>query len=403
MNGEIVARHIVIFRTCGKAPPVTSSDSSGRRSSQRDASIDILRGLALITITINHITGFTDRMHMVGMQFPTLTLWGFSSAAEIFFLLSGYLVGAVYFRADRDPSVLGFADKAWRRAAKLYIYNFMLFLALLPLCLLSKDLARLSFYSWFIKGGPGTVTDFLILYIQPYCLEILVTYMVLLATAPIFALLLRMHLAVALLVSGALYWFAHENAWFNIIGGSPVGDWRWNFNPASWQLVFFGAMAAGRYQLIARIERRAEGDWRWLAAPLLIFTALTILFLAQGWYSFEVLYQSKVRIGPMRVLHALSVCWLMMSLLWMWPGLQRLWLMRQCAVIGSNSLQTFVASVALSYSAGFLWIELIPSHRAYIVLCIASVIALGLFANLYMRWKKARAIALAAKPVFADR
>ncbi|KRB86005.1 hypothetical protein ASE00_04460 [Sphingomonas sp. Root710] len=347
-----------------------------------------MRGLALITITINHITGFTDRMHMVGMQFPTLTLWGFSSAAEIFFMLSGYLVGAVYFRADRDPPVLDFAGKVWRRAGKLYVYNLVLFLVLLPLCLLSGDLARLSFYSWFIQGGPATLIDFLILYIQPYCLEILVTYMVLLATAPLFALLLRIQPFVALAISVSLYWFAHEHAWFNVIGGSPVGDWHWNFNPASWQLVFFGAMAAGRYRLLARMERRAEGDWRWLVLPALLFTGLTVLFLAQGWFSFQVEYQSKIRIGPVRVVHALSVCWLIMSILWMWPRLQRLWPMRQCAVIGSNSLQTFVVSVALSYAAGFIWIEVTPFHAAYIALCIASVILLGIFANAYMWWKK---------------
>lgn len=373
---------------------MTSYDSSkppALPSSRRDASIDILRGLALITITINHITGFTDRMHMVGMQFPTLTLWGFSSAAEIFFLLSGYLVGAVYLRADRDVTVRGFAGKVWVRAGKLYLYNLVLFLALLPLCLFSNDLARLSFYSWFIAGGPATIVDFLILYVQPYCLEILVTYMVLLATAPLFALLLRAHVLLALAASAALYWFAHEHAWFNIIGGSPVGDWRWNFNPASWQLLFFGAMAAGRHRLLARLERRAEGDWRWLVPPALLFAGLTILFLAQGWFSFEVLYQSKIRIGPIRVAHALSVCWLMMSLLWMWPPLQRLWFMRQCAVIGSNSLQTFVASVALSYVAGFLWIEFMPTHAAYIGLCIASVVLLGLFADFYMRRRRAAA------------
>ena len=368
-----------------------SNEASAPRPSQRDASIDILRGLALITITINHITGFTDRMHMVGMQFPTLTLWGFSSAAEIFFLLSGYLVGAVYFRADRDPPVLDFAGKVWRRAGKLYLYNLALFLVLLPLCLMSRDLARLSFYSWFIQHGPATLFDFMILYVQPYCLEILVTYMALLATAPIFALLLRLQPFVALAASIALYWFAHEHAWFNMIGGSPVGDWRWNFNPASWQLVFFGAMAAGRYRLLARMERRAEGDWRWLVLPVLLFTGLTILFLAQGWFSFQVQYQSKIRIGPVRVAHALSVCWLIMSILWMWPRLQRLWLMRQCAVIGSNSLQTFVMCVALSYAAGFVWIEYLPFHTAYIALCITSVVLLGIFANGYMRWKQSRA------------
>ncbi|MBD3814168.1 MAG: OpgC domain-containing protein [Betaproteobacteria bacterium] len=354
----------------------------------RDASIDILRGLALLTITINHITGFTDRMHMVGMQFPTLTLWGFSSAAEVFFLLSGYLVGAVYFSADKAPKTAEFASRVWRRAGKLYIYNLVLFLILVPLCIFSKDLARLSFYNYFIARGPASLVDFLLLYIQPYCLEILVTYMVLLATAPLFAALLRWNVFVALAGSTGLYWFAHQHPWFNIHGGSPVGDWLWNFNPASWQMIFFGALAAGRFRLLARIERRAEGNWRWLIAPVLLFTGLTLLFLSQHWFSYQVLYQSKIRIGPVRVAHALSVCWLIMSILWMWPRLQRTWLMRQCAIIGSNSLQTFVVSVALSYSAGFIWIEFAPNHDAYIALCLCSAALLAGFANVYALRKR---------------
>ncbi|WP_165321469.1 OpgC domain-containing protein [Rhizorhabdus phycosphaerae] len=358
----------------------------------RDASIDIVRGLALLTITINHITGFTDRMHMVGMQFPTLTLWGFSSAAETFFLLSGYLVGAVYFSAERDPSVATFARRVWQRSGKLYVYNLGLFLILLPLCLGSHDLARLSFFDYFIQRGPASIIDFLLLYVQPYCLEILVTYMALLAAAPLFAALLRWQPLVAVAASLGLYWFAHQNPWFNIRGGTPVGDWLWNFNPASWQLLFFGALAAGRFQLLRRIERRAAGNWRWLILPFLLFAGLTLLFLSQHWFSFEVLYQSKIRIGPVRVAHAMSVCWLIMSILWVWPRLQRTWLMRQCAVIGSNSLQTFVVSVALSYAAGYIWIEFAPRHDAYIALCLSSAALLAVFANAYALHKARGAV-----------
>lgn len=358
----------------------------------RDASIDIVRGLALLTITINHITGFTDRMHMVGMQFPTLTLWGFSSAAETFFLLSGYLVGAVYFSAERDPSVATFARRVWQRSGKLYVYNLGLFLVLLPLCLGSHDLARLSFFDYFIQRGPASIIDFLLLYVQPYCLEILVTYMALLAAAPLFAALLRWQPPVAVAASLGLYWFAHQNPWFNIRGGTPVGDWLWNFNPASWQLLFFGALAAGRFQLLRRIERRAAGNWRWLILPFLLFAGLTLLFLSQHWFSFEVLYQSKIRIGPVRVAHAMSVCWLIMSILWVWPRLQRTWLMRQCAVIGSNSLQTFVVSVALSYAAGYIWIEFAPRHDAYIALCLSSAALLAVFANAYALHKARGAV-----------
>ncbi|MBP8235005.1 MAG: OpgC domain-containing protein, partial [Rhizorhabdus sp.] len=116
---------------------------------------------------------------------------------------------------------------------------------------------------------------------------------------------------------------------------------------------------------------------------------LTLLFLSQQWFSYQVLYQSKIRIGPVRVAHALSVCWLIMSILWMWPRLQRTWLMRQCAIIGSNSLQTFVVSVALSYAAGFIWIEFAPNHDAYIALCLGSAALLAGFANAYAA-RKAR-------------
>lgn len=363
------------------APPVTV----------RDQTIDILRGFALITITINHITGFTDRMGMVGQQFPTLTLWGFSSAAEIFFLVSGYLVGAVYFSAAKNPPIPVFAGKVWVRAGKLYVYNLGLFLVLLPMCWLSPDMGRLSFYRYFFNGGPTTFIQFLTLYIQPYCLEILVTYMALLATAPLFAIMLRAQAIVAVLLSIALYWYAHQHPSFNIPGGSPLGDWGWNFNPASWQALFFVAMAAGRYRLLDGLQRRTQGDWRWLLLPWIIFAGFTWLFLAQDWYAFSVLYQSKVRVGPVRAAHALSVSWAIMSLFWMWPRLQKFWVIRQCAIIGSNSLQTFVACVAISYAAGFIWIEYLRSHTAYILLCISSVILLGLCANGYRHWKASTA------------
>ncbi|TZG28967.1 OpgC domain-containing protein [Sphingomonas montanisoli] len=354
---------------------------------ERDTAIDVLRGLALITITINHITGFTDRMGLVGMQFPTLTLWGFSSAAEIFFVLSGYLVGAVYFAKVKQPSFGGFAAKVWRRAGKLYVYNLALFVALIPLCLASPDLARLGFYSWFFKHEPWSYVEFLLLYVQPYCLEILVTYIVLLATAPLFALLLRLQPFVALVASVGLYWYAHEHIRFNIPGGSPVGDWLWNFNPASWQALFFVAMAAGRWRILDWLRRKTQGNWWLLIAAWALFAGLTVLFLAQTWYGFRIDFVSKIRVGPVRTAHALSVIWAILTLFWMWPRLGRFWLFRQVAIIGSNSLQTFVACVAISYAAGYIWIEHARTHGAYIALCIGSVAVLGLVANGYARWK----------------
>lgn len=363
---------------------------------ERDQAIDILRGFALVTITINHLTGFAFQKGAIGMAFPTLSHWGFSSAAEIFFLVSGYLVGAVYLR---DARLDRFAHCMIARAGRLYLYNALLFLMILPICWLSPQLARLSFFRYFIEGGPAAWASFAVMYLQPYCLEILAVYSLLMIAAPIFAWGLVRRPIVALSLSLILYVCAYHFYWLKLPGGTPGGDWRWNFSPASWQLPFFGAMAAGRYHLADRLKALFLADWRWFAAAAALFAGLTAIFVAQTALApigldFWVWGQSKVRVGPIRILHALSVCSFVLGALWLWPGLQKGWAGRHAAMIGSCSLQAFVASVVISYAAGLIWVEFAPTYRGYILLCLASVVALGLFVRIYEYAKQRPAMEL---------
>jgi hypothetical protein len=353
---------------------------------ERDQAIDILRGLALITITVNHITGFVFRLGMKGMPFPTLSHWGFSSAAEIFFMISGYLVGAVYLRADREFGLARFGRAVGARAWKLYLYNAALFLMLLPLCLLSPMLARLSFFRYFIEGGASAWAGFALVYVQPYCLEILATYSLLLVLAPLVALALVRWPVATVLASAARYAFAHEHGWMKLPGGSPAGDWRWNFSPASWQFLFYGAMAAGRFRLLDRLREVFVRDARWFWAAVLLFGALTLLFLGQQHMKplgveYYVPWQSKVRVGPIRIVHALSASLVVLGLLWRSPRFQRNWIGRGIAGIGAASLQAFVASVVIAYVAGFIWIEFARSYGAYILLCLLAIAALAIFVH----------------------
>lgn len=352
---------------------------------ERDQAIDILRGFALVTITINHLTGFAFQKGALGMAFPTLSHWGFSSAAEIFFLVSGYLVGAVYLRDDRLDR---FTRQMFARAGRLYVYNALLFLMILPICWLSPQLARLSFFRYFIEGGPTALASFGVMYLQPYCLEILATYTLLMIVAPIFALGLVRRPIITLSLSLILYICAYNYQWLKLPGGIPGGEWRWNFSPASWQFLFFGAMAAGRYRLADRLKALFIADRRWFLAAVALFATLTAIYIAQTELAplgldFRIWGQSKVRVGPIRIIHALSVCWFALGALWLWPGLQRGWIGRHFAMIGSCSLQSFVASVVISYIAGLIWVEFAPTYRSYILLCTASVIALGMFARIY--------------------
>ena len=361
----------------------------------RDQAIDILRGLALVTITINHLTGLAFKAGLKGTPFPTLSHWGFSTAAEIFFLVSGYLVGAIYLRADRDVRLDVFAGKMFSRAGRLYLYNAGLFLAIVPLCLLSPQLARLSFFSYFIDGGAPAWLSFALVYLQPYCLEILATYMLLMIFAPLFAWGLVRKPLVAVGLSFILWWCAYEYHWLKLPGGTPVGDWRWNFSPASWQFLFFGALAAGRYRLLDRLRARFVADRRWFMAAVALFAGLTLVFLAQDPFGFQVSGQSKERVAPIRIIHALSVCWVVLGALWLRPSLQATCWARWAAAIGACSLQAFVASVVISYAAGLIWLEFAPTYSAYIILSIASAVALAIFAQGH------RVISLRPAPAFS--
>ena len=350
-------------------------------AARRDSAIDMLRGLALLTITVNHITGIVVRGGLQGAPFPTLSHYGFSSAAEIFFLLSGYLVGLVYLRADRPVSLARFTRAVTARAGKLYLWNLALFLLVLPLAFASPMLAKITYFHYFLEGGFGAFAGFLGVYIQPFCLEILAAYIVLLLLAPAFAFCLLRWPKLTLAASVLVWWVSHENPWLRLPGGAPGGDWKWNFSPGSWQLIFFGALAAGRWRLLDRVRTAFAADKRWFCAALALLALLTFLFLLQAPFGFSFLGQSKERLGLLRLFHALTVCATALGFFWAWPSTQGTLLGRWVGAIGAASLPCFVASVAISYAAGLIWVELAPFYEAYLLLCVAAIVALVLFAQ----------------------
>ncbi|WCT75285.1 OpgC domain-containing protein [Sphingomonas naphthae] len=361
------------------SPP--AAVSAGPRAS-RDHAIDLLRGLALITITVNHLTGIVVRGGMKGMPFPTLSHYGFSSAAEIFFLLSGYLVGLVYLRHDRPTDLGRFGKAMLARAGKLYAYNLALFLLVLPLVWVSRKLAWITFYRYFLNGGMGSFGQFLIVYVQPFCLEILAAYMALMLLAPLFAWGLVRWPKTSLLVSIVVWAVSYHYSWLRLPGGTPAGDWLWNFSPGSWQLLFFCAMAAGRWRLLDTVRARVQANHWYFWGALAVLAVLTLMFLSEDWFRIHFYGQNKERLGALRVFHALVVCAVGLSAFWAWPRVQTMVPGRLISAIGSASLPCFVASVAISYAAGYLWLEYDPSHTAYLLLSGASIVALILFAQL---------------------
>ena len=90
----------------------------------RDARVDVFRGLALLTIFIDHIPHNSPALF-------TLHNFGFSDAAEIFVLLAGYssmiAYGGLFRRAGMWPTLTSIA----RRCLRIYLFQAGLLLATL--------------------------------------------------------------------------------------------------------------------------------------------------------------------------------------------------------------------------------------------------------------------------------
>src|SRR5713101_9939203 len=98
-------------------------------ASKRDPRIDVLRGIALLMIFVDHIPGDT-------LSLVTLHNFGFSDAAEVFVLLAGFSSMLAYGRIfERDGARSGLR-RIVLRLARLYLFQVGLLLATLGVVLM---------------------------------------------------------------------------------------------------------------------------------------------------------------------------------------------------------------------------------------------------------------------------
>jgi hypothetical protein len=350
----------------------------------RDTRIDVLRGLAIFTITLNHFTWLASDLGLEARAFPTLTQYGFSSSAEIFFLLSGYLVGQVYTGVYRKHGLSRMAGKCLGRAYKLYVYNLVLLVVCVAIAALAAPgVARVTFVEPFLREPVTSLLAFSVALVTPYGLDILFTYVLLLAATPGFVVLASRSQTGALLITLGLYALTQVIAGFNLPGGPPEGDRLWNLNPFAWQFLFFDGALLGMNRWLERwcaTRTRAK-----LAGALGLFAALTLLYALNGRYDewaflhpfgdavFPLPGVSKTDLGPLRMTHAVVVVLLAMLFLTAFPGLLRLLPGRVLSWVGYNSLSTFCVSLAVSYAATALWAGLGGGGALYLALCVLSI------------------------------
>jgi hypothetical protein len=198
---------------------------------KRDARIDVMRGLALLMIFVDHIPGNW-------LSFVTLHNFGFSDAAEVFVLLAGFSSMLAYGKIFEREGTLSGMRRIMLRLGRIYLFQIGLLLITLGVVLVwTKQTQLQPLITAPILNAPlAGLTHALTLSAVPNYLDILPLYIMLLAVFPLIYLGLRENAWLALGFSAAVWLAANLNPNLNLPNWMDGGSWF--FNPFAWQFLF---------------------------------------------------------------------------------------------------------------------------------------------------------------------
>ncbi len=332
----------------------------------RDHRIDWLRGIALVSIFINH---------MPGNRFENWTTrnFGFSDAAELFVLLAGMAAAFAFFPRMLKGDLPGVAQKALRRAGILYSMHIVSTLAAVGVFagaawLISNDeILELIGVAPILAEPLTGLKGILLGGHQLGYFNILPLYVFLILLVPAYMWLAAKDLRALMGVSLSLYLAAHVLP--IDMPNFPTDD-GWFFNPFAWQLLFASGIALG----VMRVRGQSV-PWHPVAAAIagayVLFAAVWMMGDMGGRVSFDLLPAwidtlAKSTLPASRYLHIMALAYLLGHSP-VWPWLKRFGAHNFLTEMGRNSLPVFVFGSLLSmvgyitlvHTGSVLWLELV--------------------------------------------
>lgn len=314
----------------------------------RDQRLDVFRGLALITIFINHVPG---------NLYENLTSrnFGFSDAAEAFVLMSGIAVGLAYSRGFRSGPFFEACMKVWRRAGVLYVTHIVT--SVIAIGIVAAGALYLGVYEMLtrINFGPllakplETMVGLPLLGHQLGYFNILPLYAVLLVISPLYIMIgLRSLLALIGVAVGV--WLLAGTFRLNLPNYPNPGGWF--FNPVAWQLIYAVGIAGG----LSMMEGRKLVPYRawlfWLCTAFLVFSCVWVSLRAgalpgRKMLPFFIAGFDKTFLSLPRLLHALALAYVLTNVAWVlrifqWP------VFRPVELMGKNGLAVFATGSVLA-------------------------------------------------------
>lgn len=360
---------------------------------KRIAALDMLRGYALVCIMLDH-------MPQGVLRNVTLANFTVFDAAELFVLLSGFLVGMVWVKVEERQGLRAAQWRFLRRAFQVWLalvtgaVLLALFSHLLFALKINHTAVWFQYSRWIWENPLGYVGTVMLMWMQPNLLDVLALYVVLILTVPLTVPFLLRLPWLAMAVSVAVWWFAAPLN--TLVPNQRPGGLL--FNPFGWQLLFFIGVALGafRRQVMPVLRRYSR-----LLTPLSIGVLLFGLAIIVCWRIGEpakpvaaVLKSiygeiDKWSLDGLRLMSIMAASWLVaVPLASAFEWMANTALGRDLAEIGRGGLWSFIACVMLSIWGDALDM-MAPPDRAGVVLRIVIdlwvIAALWVAAALWLR------------------
>lgn len=236
--------------------------------------VDFWRGLALVTIFINHIPGiYFDRF--------THRNFSFSDSADLFVFLAGWAVRLSVGRPEDPTPIKRVMYRVGGRIVTLYAAQITIVtIAIGMLAAAAVLLDNPLLLEWhnaaavFYDPVNAHIGLMLLTYQLGY-FDILPLYVVLMSFAPLIVLIHRRVPNLLLPISLAVYLVALV---FRISLPSWPGEGQWFFNPLAWQLVFVLGFLMARERGVGGFVRRNITRIRIAAVPIVLWCGLATMY-----------------------------------------------------------------------------------------------------------------------------